>query len=154
MPMWSAGSNHTAGLSLVELIVTLSLLTLMLAIAGPGVYQGTEKARAMAAVQGIAVQLSSARQSAMRTQSEIALTIDVNERSLAVADGSTTSLGLPETASLRLLTANSERVTESAGRIRFFGDGSSTGGSVNVAYRKQSWKVDVHWLTGRIRVTP
>ena len=48
-----------------------------------------------------------------------------------------------------LLAACSEQDT---GAIRFFPDGSSTGGRVTLMVGERSYAVDVDWLTGRVRV--
>ena len=37
-------------------------------------------------------------------------------------------------------------------RVRFFADGSSTGGRVTLMVGERSYAVDVDWLTGRVRV--
>ena len=38
------------------------------------------------------------------------------------------------------------------GRIRFFPDGSSTGGRVTLTSDERLYHVDVDWLTGQVRV--
>jgi general secretion pathway protein H len=41
---------------------------------------------------------------------------------------------------------------EAAGSIRFFPDGSSTGGRVMIAAGNEKLSVDVNWLTGRVSI--
>ena len=43
---------------------------------------------------------------------------------------------------------------ENAGGIRFFPDGSSTGGSVLLSVDERKWYVTVGWLTGEISQDP
>ena len=57
---------------------------------------------------------------------------------------------LPQGIHLKLLTAKRERSGVSRGAIRFFPDGSSTGGRVTLAHDNLSYLVDVDWLTGRV----
>ncbi len=53
---------------------------------------------------------------------------------------------------LSLYTAERERLDRGTGRIRFFPDGTSTGGRVSLAEGERSYHVVVDWLTGRVDV--
>ena len=57
---------------------------------------------------------------------------------------------IPAEMELFVFTADSEIADESTGSIRFFSDGSSTGGWVKLVYGKKIWKINVNWLTGEI----
>ena len=57
---------------------------------------------------------------------------------------------LPKDMDLRLTTAQQELVDENKGGIRFFPDGSSTGGNIAVVLGQREWKINVGWLTGEI----
>jgi general secretion pathway protein H len=57
---------------------------------------------------------------------------------------------LPENLAVSLYTARSELVGGDAGRIRFFPDGSATGGRVTLAGGGHSYVVAVDWLTGAV----
>ena len=61
---------------------------------------------------------------------------------------------LPEGLDITLTTARSEMTGENAGGIRFFPDGSSTGGSVLLSVDERKWYVTVGWLTGEISQDP
>jgi general secretion pathway protein H len=41
---------------------------------------------------------------------------------------------------------------EGTGRIRFFPDGSATGGRVTLIGQNQTLVVDINWLTGEIKL--
>ena len=51
-----------------------------------------------------------------------------------------------------LKIAASERLDENSGRIRFFPNGTSTGGGVSLERRGQTYNILVDWLYGRVRV--
>ena len=53
---------------------------------------------------------------------------------------------------LTLRTAASERQGADSARIRFFPDGTSTGGRVSLARRDTAYHVEVDWLSGRVRI--
>ena len=62
------------------------------------------------------------------------------------------SISLPARLDLKLYTAQSEIVDDRRGAIRFYPDGSSTGGRVTVASGERKLLVDVDWLTGRVTI--
>ena len=39
---------------------------------------------------------------------------------------------------------------EGIGRIRFFPDGASTGGNVELELGEAVWRIEVNWLTGEV----
>ena len=51
-----------------------------------------------------------------------------------------------------LFTARSEQLSEKGGAIRFFPDGSSTGGRITLSIDSMRYLVNVDWLTGRVKV--
>ena len=55
---------------------------------------------------------------------------------------------LPEEMRVALTTARSELTGENAGGIRFYPDGGSTGGYVELESDNRIYKVSVAWLTG------
>ena len=59
---------------------------------------------------------------------------------------------LPPKIDISLYTATSEISAEKNGAIRFFPDGSSTGGRVTLAAGERKFLVDVNWLTGRVGI--
>ena len=67
-------------------------------------------------------------------------------------NGRATKLTMPDHARLTIITARSEQLSAERGRIRFFADGSSTGGQIKVAWKQQEYVIDVHWLTGAIKI--
>ena len=57
---------------------------------------------------------------------------------------------LPKGMVLRLTTASTELTGGNSGGIRFFADGSSTGGHISVLQGRREWRINVAWLTGDI----
>ena len=51
---------------------------------------------------------------------------------------------------LQLTTAETELTGTNSGGIRFFADGSSTGGHISVLQGQREWRINVAWLTGDI----
>ncbi|MCB1718999.1 MAG: type II secretion system protein GspH, partial [Candidatus Competibacteraceae bacterium] len=53
---------------------------------------------------------------------------------------------------IKLYTAQSELLDGTRGNIRFFPDGSSTGGYIALADAKVEYRVKVDWVTGHISI--
>lgn len=139
-----------AGFTLLELLVALTLVSLLLAIAVPAliVPPGVEL---RSAADLVATGLRQARLTAIREQRPVALLLDVDARALQVEGGRRVRT-LPRDVQLELYTAQREIVGARRGGIRFYPDGTSTGGRVMLTREGLRTEVDVEWLTGRIRV--
>jgi general secretion pathway protein H len=59
---------------------------------------------------------------------------------------------VPKHLNINLLTAESERQGNTSGAIRFYPDGSSTGGRVTLTEKDKRWVVHVAWLTGKVKL--
>ena len=59
---------------------------------------------------------------------------------------------LDDALALGATVAREEQPGPGLAAIRFFADGSSTGGRVVVRRGDAAWRVDVNWLTGAVRV--
>jgi general secretion pathway protein H len=57
---------------------------------------------------------------------------------------------LPDNMAISLVTARSELDTDRVGKIRFFPDGTSTGGRITLARGERKYGVDINWLTGQV----
>ena len=57
-------------------------------------------------------------------------------------------VGTIHNMTMKLFTARSELEEEGIGRIRFFPDGSSTGGHIDLLRDEALWRIEVMWLTG------
>lgn len=139
-----------AGFTLLEMLVVLALVGLSLGLfvgAGRPVPAGTA---AQAAAIEIAGALRLARSQAILGNRPVVFTLDLAARRYGV--GTTPDRALPPAVLLGLLTASSQVVGGSTGRIRFEPDGSSTGGRVSVTGGSRSVMVGVDWLSGRTSV--
>ena len=139
----------TAGFTLIELLVVLGILALVLAAALPMLPGATDRAALRAAASEIAAGLREARSLALARGRSAALTLDTAHRIYRVGEG-TNWHALPASVAVELFTAAREQLTDVAGDIRFFSDGSSTGGGITLAQGKAQSEIRVDWLTGRV----
>ena len=130
------------------LVIAGLAFAMVLGFSGKGASAADLKASARALASG----LRAAQSTAMATRREAVLTLDVDTREFQFT-GETRSHRLPDGIDMKLYTAQSEVESQRKGSIRFYADGSSTGGRVTVASGERKYLVDVDWLTGRVTIT-
>ncbi len=150
--MWSAGNDPRAGgFTLIELMVVLVIAGLLLTVLPPLFSAALPGVQLKGAAREVASALRFARDRAVTRQQESTLTLDLESREYRVS-GRERPYSLPSGLDVELFTVRSEQSDEDTGAIRFFPDGSSTGGRVTLMVGERSYAVDVDWLTGRVRV--
>lgn len=144
------GGRGERGFTLIELVVVLTLLGLFLLVLPPVLGSGGGLGL-KAAARDVAAGLKRAQSRAIARNREVAFVVDLNAHHFRVG-GEPEARPLPDDIGLRLYTARSELVDSATGAIRFYPDGSSTGGEVTVSSGGREYHVAVDWLTGRVRV--
>lgn len=139
------------GFTLLELLVVLFLLGVIYAVAGPMLDAGATGLDMKAAARQVAAGLRKARSVAVTERHEALLTLDVEGRKFSVSSDPKI-YDLPKKLDFTLFTAQSEVVADKTASIRFFADGSSTGGRVTISAGESRQMVNVDWLTGRVKV--
>jgi general secretion pathway protein H len=139
------------GFTLIELVVVLAILALATALVPPLLSGGRDRAEFKATVREIAAALRQTRSLAMTQDRSEALVVDVAHGVLRWG-GSRGARTVPKGIRLVLLTTAGERMDGEIGDIRFFPDGSSTGGHVTLVQGERRSDVFVDWLSGRISI--
>ena len=138
------------GYTLLELLVTFAVIGLVLAAVPMMVVSARPGATVRAAAEDMASALRLTRGEAIGRYGPAVFLLDVEERVYRGADGKEHLLD--EDLDLNFVTARSELAGEKAGQIRFFPDGSATGGRITVGDGRRSYVVSVDWLTGTVDV--
>lgn len=139
------------GFTLLELLMVLVIAVLLVAVVPPLISGMSGATELRSAARQLAAGLRFARNEAVTRQREAVLTLDLSKHRFAVS-GDPREIALPESLSLHLYTAQSELLDQATGNIRFFPDGSSTGGAVTVSGPKLAYRINVDWLTGAIAI--
>jgi general secretion pathway protein H len=79
---------------------------------------------------------------------EVIAAFDLDSRTYGV-DGRIAALPARDVERVHLAVAPAEK-RRGGGLIRFYPDGSSSGGEIDLAFRGESATVNVDWLTGRV----
>jgi general secretion pathway protein H len=141
--------SRSPGFTLLELLVVLAIATLLLTVTPPLLTAAIPGMELKASARRVAAGLRLAREEAIRTGRDVAFTLDLEARSFKVG-GRFRDGRLPTSLDLKLEAAETEMLGEHAGAVRFFPDGSSTGGRVILSRDGAGYQVGVQWLTGRI----
>ena len=139
------------GFTLLEVLVVLVIGAVMYAMILGVPFRGASVADLKSAARTLASGLRQAQSMAMVSRRDAVLTVDVEAREYVLA-GETEPKRLPRDIELKLFTAQSEITNENKGAIRFYPDGSSTGGRITVKAGERQYLVDVDWLTGRVSI--
>jgi general secretion pathway protein H len=140
-----------AGFTLLELMVVLVIGALAYTLVLGVPFRGPSTSDLKAAARTLASGLRMAQTTAMATRRDATLMLDLETREFEVS-GVQGARALPRDIELKLFTAQSEALTEKKGAIRFYPDGSSTGGRITVASGERKYLVDVDWITGRVSI--
>ena len=124
----------------------MMIAALAMALIGTSISQSISGAEMRTAARKVTAGLRYTRTRAILSKSEQLFHLDAETRRYRAADRE--PVDLPEGMEVELNTARSELPSETAGAIRFFPDGGSTGGNVRLEANGRIYRVNVAWLTG------
>ncbi|HEY0633946.1 MAG TPA: GspH/FimT family pseudopilin [Gammaproteobacteria bacterium] len=152
MPTYSAGSSGALrGYTLLELLVVLAIMAGLLTLAPPLFSSAASSTELHAATRQMSAALRQARSHAVATRTPVAFILDLERQRYQVEGRSEVSL--PAKLELTLITAESELRGNGRGAIRFYADGSSSGGSITLSIPRAADTIEVAWLSGRVVVS-
>ncbi len=143
-----AGRASAAGYTLLELLLVLAILAGMLSLVPPmfaGAVAGNEP---HSAARQVLAALRYAHSRAVASRRPVAFTLDLDRRRYQV-DGRP-AVALPSSLAYTLITAESEVRDGGSGAIRFYADGSASGGRITLGNDAVTYRLDVAWLSGRV----
>ena len=140
------------GFTLLELLVVLGIISLVLVsvVAFRAPRPGNFALKASA--HEIAAHLRAARASAIQRNAERVFWLNMTKGKFW-SEPANKKRSLPPGVKTTLVTAQSEIFNGDLASIRFFPDGSSTGGAVVLDRTGRGYAITTDWLTGQIRVS-
>jgi general secretion pathway protein H len=139
------------GFTLLELLVVLGIIGLILAFVPGFVLRGQPDFDVEVAARAVADGLRATRSAALLENREQLFALDVEERLFRTAS-MRAPVQIDRGIVLTFQTARSELLSEGIGQIRFFPDGSSTGGRIGLTLDGRHAEISVDWLTGLVAV--
>ncbi|NEX18740.1 prepilin-type N-terminal cleavage/methylation domain-containing protein [Thiorhodococcus mannitoliphagus] len=138
------------GFTLVELLVVMAVAALMMT-AVPTLFSAAFPGLETKSIaRRTAATLRLARESAIRQGEDKVVILDLEAHRLELEGYR--SLSLPTRLSVDFEGATQEMLDDQHGAVRFFPDGSSTGGRIVLSHKGHGYQVGVTWLTGRIEL--
>ena len=120
----------SAGFTLIELVVALSVATLVLATAPAALDRLYDAMVYRSAVRNVLTELKAARLHAARTGRPVDFVFDVEARNYGIRGKALREI--PERLQVSTVVATSDVFPDELATIRFYPDGSSTGGSLQL----------------------
>ena len=149
----SAGNSthkRVTGFSLLELLVVCLIAVLALSVAAPRLNTALDTLQFKRSTRDVLMAAATARSRAMLEQREVRLVFDLKRRRF-FSDALRARNLYPANMAVDLTVAEIERDERHAG-IRFYPDGSATGGRVDMSIEGHRLVIDVDWITGISRV--
>lgn len=139
------------GFTLIETLVVLGILILLLTIVPPYFPNAIDNSKLKAASRTLFNELKTIRHNAISEQKEKRLIIDIENKQYII-NKKQKKLDIPKDTELKVVTAKTELEEDNKGAIRFYPDGSSTGGQITLSRKEHVYTIDVNWLTGKVSV--
>ncbi|MCF6317760.1 MAG: prepilin-type N-terminal cleavage/methylation domain-containing protein [Proteobacteria bacterium] len=140
--------QQQTGFTLLEIIVVMVMIAVLLGFFASGMSKSLNKAKIRAVSKNLVSALRYTRGQAVVKHEEKTITFNVKDKTYKAPRKK--MVQIPAEMDINVYTADSEVADENTGAIRFFSDGSSTGGWVKLTHKNKIWKINVNWLTGEI----
>lgn len=151
--MGAASARTERGFTLVELVVAISVAALLLATAPAALDRLYDAMVYRSTVRHMIVEMKAARLRAMQDGEPVAFIVDLEARRFG--GNGRTEIGIPDALKVRAIVADVEVSADGRSAIRFYPDGSATGGSVELERSSgQGVRLRVDWLLGRVSQEP
>lgn len=142
--------KQNRGFTLLELMLVLFIMVLGMGVIGVKLSSGQGPAELKAAAREIASALRHARGRALTNRQDQAVIFDLAENAYQIT-GVYPPRNIPSSIDVTLDIAKAD-IDQNGGRVRFFPDGSSTGGRVTLSQGQREERIDINWLTGQVGV--
>ncbi len=144
--------DQERGFTLIELTIVLLIMVLGFSVIGSNISSGNQSAQLKSVARDLASALRYARGQALISHKEVAVAINLAENSYKVSNRDKI-YHFSDEIDLTLVVAQEEFTGEEFGHIRFYADGSSSGGRITLEWGNLVYVIDVNWLSGKIGIS-
>jgi len=137
------------GFTLIEILVVFLIIGLILSVVSP-MLRPNESFEMRSAARDLMLNLRKARSEAVIKNLSVAVIIDTKNKQFRL-ETLDKLYELPASAEILVTTVETEVDGDRAG-VRFFPDGSSTGGKIELTGEKSGYTLAVDWLTGSVQL--
>ena len=143
--------RQNRGFTLLELMMVMVIVILGFSAIGLNVSSGNDATELQSVARDLVSALRFAKGQALISHEETTLALDLKENTYTVSDRDKV-FTIPDTIALTVVTAQDELEGKGLANIRFFPDGSSSGGRIKVERNSSIWQIDINWLTGQVEL--
>jgi general secretion pathway protein H len=144
-------SSSSKGFTLLELMLVLFIVILGFSVIGLNISSGNDATKHQSVARDLVSALRYAKGQALIAHKETTIELNLNKNTYTVS-GRDKVFTIPDTIDLTVVTAQEELAGKGMANIRFFPDGSSTGGRIKLERNSVIWQIDINWLTGQIEL--
>ena len=138
-----------AGFTLIEMLVVLTIMALVMT-AVPSIMAGLPTIHLRAAADEMVTTLRMLRDQAIRRGTPTELVLDPIGRTYTLTTD-TAPHRFPTTVEAVIFQRAAEIPGARLARVRFFPDGSATGGTLLLSHGQQAVPITIYWLSGHVR---
>jgi len=131
-------------------MVVMVIIALVMGLVATSMARSISGAEARAASRNLVASLRYTRARAIIDKKEQVFQVNTENRSYQAPGRK--QITLPKGVEVSITTARSEFTSESVSGIRFFPDGGSTGGHIELLVNDREYRVNVAWLTGETQL--
>ncbi|MGI9409906.1 MAG: GspH/FimT family protein [Hyphomicrobiaceae bacterium] len=143
------GRCAEAGYTLLEMLIVVAVLAVVMSSVRLLPQSRAGSVDVAAATQLIASSLRQARNTSIRRRAIQHVYFDVNRRTVWT-DSGRNRLALDRRIRMAISSARSQMRSDSVAQVRFYPNGSSSGGKVVLEGRSGAREIRINWHTGRI----
>lgn len=146
------GSQSGQGFTLLELIIVLIITVLGFSVIGINLGGGNQSTKLTAVARDIGSALRSTQANAVLSRTDLGVVIDLKNNSYRISNRNK-NYAYSEDIEVSVEIAEEEFSQDQQATIRFFPDGSSTGGRIQMQWGEQYRQIDVNWITGAVSIS-
>ncbi len=144
--------KQVQGFTLIEITIVLLIAVLGFSVIGTNISSGNKSSQLKAVARDLASALRYARGQALISHGEVSVAINLAENTYQVSNRDKL-YHFSDEIDVTLVIAQDEFKDEDTGQLRFYADGSSSGGRITLEWGSLVYKVDVNWLSGKVEIT-
>jgi general secretion pathway protein H len=144
--------KQVQGFTLIEITIVLLIAVLGFSVIGTNISSGNKSSQLKAVARDLASALRYARGQALISHGEVSVAINLAENTYKVSNRDKL-YHFSDEIDVTLVIAQDEFKDEDTGQLRFYADGSSSGGRITMEWGNLVYKVDVNWLSGKVEIT-
>ncbi len=142
--------QRLTGFSLIELLIVMAIAIMTLALLAPRISGALERLELKQLTQKMATSLKATRTQAISTGKDAIWTLDLKQHYFNYGRNHQ-QVSYSDDIDIAMTTASKQQLSETKANIRFFADGTSTGGEIRLSQDKRHYRIQIAWLTGRVK---